>query len=207
MSARWDLTYMFMRLFIHSLVAFAVFILAKPSWSQGTTVTFQVDMNQLSEPATYGAVFLNANFTGWCGNCAPMTDANNDGVWTLTTTLDPGTYEYKFTIDGWNVQEWFNDGEACTTTIDGFTNRTVTVAGEPLTLEPECFSECGVCFAPLEGCTYPNAVNYDPMATVDDNSCTFDGTESGGCTSDLNGDGSVTTADLLEFLISYGQLC
>ena len=87
------------------------------------------------------------------------------------------------------------------------TNRTVTVAGELSTLEPQCFSECDVCFAPSEGCTYPNAVNYDPMATVDDNSCTFDGTESGGCTSDLNGDGSVTTADLLEFLISFGQLC
>ena len=114
----------------HSLTGCTVFI----TWSQGTTVTFQVDMKELSEPVTYGAVFLNASFTGWCGNCTPMTDADNDGVWTLTTTLDPGTYEYKFTIDGWNVQEWFNDGEACTTTIDGFTNRTVTVAGHAATM-------------------------------------------------------------------------
>ena len=176
-------------------------------WAQSTTVTFQVDMNQLSEPATYGAVFLNASFTGWCGGCDPMTDADNDGVWTLTKTLDPGTYEYKFTIDGWNAQEWFSEGEACTTTIDGFTNRTVTVAGVPLELAPECFSECGPCQGAVTGCTYMIAANYDPMATIDDNSCTFDGNVSTGCPSDLNGDGTVSTADLLEFLISFGQVC
>jgi hypothetical protein len=196
-----------MRLFLHSLVAFAMLSIGASGWAQSTTVTFQVDMNQLSEPATYGAIFLNASFTGWCGGCDPMTDADNDGIWTLTKTLDPGTYEYKFTIDGWNAQEWFSEGEACTSTIDGFTNRTVTVAGIPLELAPECFSECGPCQGAVTGCTYMIAVNYDPMATIDDNSCTFDGNVSTGCPSDLNGDGTVSTADLLEFLISFGQVC
>ena len=53
-----------MRLFLHSLVAFAMLSNSASGWGQSTTVTFQVDMNQLSEPATYGAVFLNASFTG-----------------------------------------------------------------------------------------------------------------------------------------------
>ena len=69
----------------------------------------------------------------------------------LDQNADPGTYEYKFTIDGWNAQEWFSEGEACTSTIDGFTNRTVTVAGVPLELAPECFSECGPCQGAVTG--------------------------------------------------------
>ena len=110
-------------------------------------------------------------------------------------------------MDGWNYQEEFAGGESCTSTIDGFTNRTVTVAGVPLELAPECFSECGPCQGAVTGCTYMIAANYDPMATIDDNSCTFDGNVSTGCPSDLNGDGTVSTADLLEFLISFGQVC
>ena len=136
-----------------------------------------------------------------------MTDVDNDGVWTLTKQLDAGAYEYKFSVDGWNAQEWFNEGEPCTSTIDGYTNRTVTVAGENLTLDVECFSECGPCTGPTTGCTYVEAVNYDPVATIDDNSCAFDGSVTSGCPSDLNGDGTVSTADLLEFLISFGQIC
>lgn len=175
---------------------------------QTATVTFQVDMSQLSEPYSYGAVYLNSSFTGWCGGCDPMTDVDNDGVWTLTRQLDPGTYEYKFSVDGWNAQEWFNEGESCTSTIDGYTNRTITVAGEDLTLDVACFSECGPCMGPTQGCTYIEASNYDPMATIDDNSCAFEGgTVTSGCASDLNADGTVSTADLLEFLISFGQIC
>jgi hypothetical protein len=46
------------------------------------------------------------------------------------------------------------------------------------------------------------------MATIDDNSCAFEGgSVTSGCPSDLNGDGTVSTADLLEFLISFGQIC
>ena len=93
-------------------------------------VTFQVDMNQYAEPYAFGGVFVNGGFNGWCGGCNPMNDDDADGIWTLTLPLMPGTIEYKFTLDGWNYQEEFAGGESCTSTIDGFTNRTVTFDAE-----------------------------------------------------------------------------
>ena len=55
------------------------------------------------------------------------------------------------------------------------------------------------------GCTYDTATNYDETASNDDGSCTFD--IANPCPADLNGDGSVSTADLLEFLTAFGQVC
>ena len=55
------------------------------------------------------------------------------------------------------------------------------------------------------GCTYPDAENFTNGATVDDGTCTFDIVNP--CPSDLNGDGTVTTSDLLVFLGAFGAIC
>ena len=60
-------------------------------------------------------------------------------------------------------------------------------------------------FDGCSGCTYPDAENYDETAVTDDGSCSFD--IANPCPADLNGDGSVSTADLLEFLTAFGQIC
>jgi hypothetical protein len=65
--------------------------------------------------------------------------------------------------------------------------------------EAEC--EFDSCY----GCTYVSSNNFDPNATVDDGSCEF--TLETQCPADLNGDGSVSTADLLEFLADFGSSC
>ena len=63
----------------------------------------------------------------------------------------------------------------------------------------ECnFSDCA-------GCTYPDAINYNDTASIDDGTCMFE--IANPCPADLNGDGAVTTADLLVFLSSYGKIC
>ena len=55
-----------------------------------------------------------------------------------------------------------------------------------------------------EGCTYPGATNYSGAAVQDDGSCVFG---SSGCAADLDGDGTVATADLLAFLTQFGEDC
>jgi hypothetical protein len=60
-------------------------------------------------------------------------------------------------------------------------------------------------FDNCSGCTYPDAENYDPNAGSDDGSCTFN--LQNPCPADLNQDGSVTTADLLQFLGAFGTVC
>ena len=105
-------------------------------------VVFQVDLNDYS--GSYGQVNLNGGFNGWCGGCAVMTDDDGDNVYQLEIDLAPGTYEYKFTLDGWSQQEMFEDGDACTSTIDGFVNRTIDVT-ESTTLDVVCYNSCGEC--------------------------------------------------------------
>ena len=57
----------------------------------------------------------------------------------------------------------------------------------------------------ISGCTYENASNYVPVATLDDGSCTF--TTGSGCVGDLDGDGVSATSDLLLFLSVFGSTC
>ena len=71
----------------------------------------------------YGAGL--SSFAGWCGACIPMDDSDADGICTVTVDIAPDTIEYKFTLDGWTAQEEFAGGESCTSTIDGFTNRSL----------------------------------------------------------------------------------
>ena len=123
-------------------------------------VTFQVDLNDYT--GAYGTVNLNGSFTGWCGACAAMTDANADGVYDLTVSLAPGTYEYKFTLDGWTAQEEFADGDPCTSTIDGFVNRTVDITAAA-TLPVVCYNSCDACDGTGGG---DNGGGTDPTSTT-----------------------------------------
>jgi hypothetical protein len=144
----------------------------------GGLVTFQVDMAGYA--GTFGTVNLNGSFNGWCGGCAVMTDDDGDGVYSLEVGLDGGTVEYKFTVDGWTDEEMFAEGTACTSTIDGYTNRTLDVTGDQV-LDVVCWNLCTGCVVePVPGCTDETACNYNADANEDDGSCVFgDGPEVG----------------------------
>ena len=43
--------------------------------------TFIVDMRDTN--ITYGTVYVNGSFNGWCGSCNPMSDPEGDSIWTL----------------------------------------------------------------------------------------------------------------------------
>ena len=55
------------------------------------------------------------------------------------------------------------------------------------------------------GCTYPDADNFGDLANYDDGSCMF--SLSNPCPTDLNGDESTSTSDLLIFLGQFGTDC
>ena len=196
-------------------------------------VTFRVDMSTYE--AEYGTVNLNGSFNGWCGGCTEMTDNDGDMVYEVTVALAEGTFEYKFTLDGWTAQEEFDGSEACVSTIDGYNNRSLDVAGEAV-LDVVCWNSCEACVVIPEvlgctnpefleydpyatsddgscsnllvlGCMYENAINYNPLANDDDNSCEFEEGGNNDCPADLDGDGAVTTSDLLSFLAEFGASC
>ena len=67
------------------------------------------------------------------------------------------------------------------------------------------FDDCTLCTFDCEGCTYLDATNYDAAAGIDDGSCMFD--IANPCPTDINGDGSTGTDDLLVFLGAFGTNC
>ena len=106
-------------------------------------ITFKVDMAEYAGTITTG-VFINGSFNNWCGNCNPMTNTSGS-IWEVTLPLTAGPIQYKFTIDGWDDQEFFIGGESCVDTIaDGFFNRYYVVSADA-TLPAVCFESCDVC--------------------------------------------------------------
>jgi 1,4-alpha-glucan branching enzyme len=109
--------------------------------AEAFNVTFSVDMTNVSG---YSVANLNGTMTGWCGGCAPMSDTNGDNIWEITLDLAAGTYEYKFTADGWSQQENLTPGSICTLTSGAYTNRIITVTADT-TVPTVCWGSCYAC--------------------------------------------------------------
>jgi 1,4-alpha-glucan branching enzyme len=124
-------------------------------------ITFQVDM---SEQTGFTTPEVNGVFNGWCGNCTAMQDNDGDGIWAITVSLQPGTYEYKFSYDNWTGQETLTPGSLCTITTGEFTNRLLTVTQEEV-LPAVCWGSCAECGA--------NTGPFDVTFSVDMNEVAF----------------------------------
>ena len=113
-------------------------------------VTFSVNMSNAGLAAG-DKVNLNgsSDLGGWCGGCNEMTDANADGIYEITKELTTNSsYEYKFTINGWNAQEQFGSADACAATVDGtYYNRPLSVSNleSNVTLNTACYNSCEDC--------------------------------------------------------------
>jgi hypothetical protein len=150
-------------------------------------VTFQVDMSQQTGFTTPA---LNGNFNGWCGPCNPMTDVNGDGIWEITLQLAAGSYEYKFTADGWSMQENLTPGASCTVTNFGYTNRFLTVTNSDITQPVVCWGSCSSCSAPSYNVTFQVDMSQQTGFTTPELNGSFNGW-CGNCNpmTDANGDG------------------
>jgi hypothetical protein len=118
-------------------------VVFKESIVQVTTypVTFKVDMANYS--GTFTTPELNGTFNNWCGNCTPMVNTNGS-IWEVTLELQAGSYEYKFSHDGWSGQENLTQGSSCTITTGNYTNRTITIS-EAVNLPLVCWESCLSC--------------------------------------------------------------
>ncbi len=79
----------------------------------------------------------------------------------------------------------------------------INFADDDINAQPICSSLSQTIPAPVSGCTYQNASNFNPDATSDNGSCIFNNT----CAADLNADGIVGVADLITFMAAFGTIC
>lgn len=131
------------------------------------SITFQVDLS--AQAVSLSGVHIAGSFQGWFPGATPMLDLGA-GIWGYTVDLIPGTYiEYKF-INGVDWPDAENVPGACSV----FGNRFLTIPSTSTVLDVVCFGTCEACLPPVvEGCTDGNAINYNPAATQDDGSCTY----------------------------------
>jgi subtilisin-like proprotein convertase family protein len=177
-------------------------------------------------------LIMNDSFgDGWNGNTAVIVDESTGQI-VATATLPDGTTGtvnlcledgcYRITVGGGIFA-----GEVSyilTGTNNGIITGGVNATGvqfstgsgncTPGCLEPlACnydptagLSDCSLCdYSACSGCTYAQADNYDPTATIDDNSCIFNLQSS--CPEDLNQDGVIGVADLIQLLGVFGSNC
>lgn len=111
------------------------------SQNETYTTTFSVDMTNSN--IAFQQVYLSGSFNAWSGEANPMSDADNDGIWTISLPLAEGMYEYKFTTDNWMHQEEFEVGSSCTLTTGEFTNRLIDVSAN----SEVCYNwnSCSIC--------------------------------------------------------------
>ena len=117
-------------------------------------VTFQLDLRGQTN-ISYTTPELNGLFNAWCGNCAELTDLNNDSIWEITIPILEGAgpvtgvpgWEYKFSADNWNIQESLFSGDPCVFSAFGFSNRFINVTKDTI-LDPVCWQSCNDCYAP-----------------------------------------------------------
>ncbi len=146
-----------------------------------------VDYNDAAPwPAQTVAVLGNVLVQSPDGGCSTLelvqTDLNNDDA------------------DNWQAS-WVDNGTpgAPNSSAFGCTDATAcNYAAGAFFDDESCTYEC-------QGCMYAGATNYDATATMDIGTCAFDLTND--CPADLNGDGLVTTSDLLQFLPEFGSSC
>lgn len=111
-------------------------------FAQEFNITFQLNTNTMTEAFTIPEI--NGTFNNWCGACAPLSDDDGDGIYSITIPLPAGIIEYKFAADNWNIQETLLPGSSCTLTTGQFTNRVYTVSGDA-TLPIVCWGSCDDC--------------------------------------------------------------
>jgi hypothetical protein len=126
-----------------------------------------------------GTAFTNVYVTGpWCGWCGAdtynhLTDANSDGIYTVTVNLAAGNVEYKYMVDNWASQENLVDdmqnGGSCAPVTDyaNYANRQ-SPTGQ---VKNDVYGRCSAC--PILGCTNATACNYNSAANQDNGTCTF----------------------------------
>ena len=62
------------------------------------------------------SVAVAGDFNGW-NPAQTKLEPSDEGIWTVTLSLNPGRYEYMFVIDG---EQWVADPFATEETVDGF---------------------------------------------------------------------------------------
>ena len=119
-------------------ITFLFSLLLTVSMYAQQNITFRVDM----AGQTFTNVYVSGSFNGWSGTSNQLMQVGASTVYAATIPLADGEYEYKFTFDDWTGQDSFTQGDVCTITNYGNTNRRLVISGSDQTLDVAPFNGC-----------------------------------------------------------------
>ena len=137
------------------------------------------------------------------------------GTWTGGLVVPNGDWTYQFVVDG--VLDTVVRSLTLTWPVGGPVGEQRSCFGLEGSSCPGCTDPDDAAFSPFSeddsrcgggswsGCTIEAAENYDPAAFFDDGTCTFGSEDS--CPMDLDDDGIVGIADVLQLLTYFGLFC
>ncbi|TDX52515.1 carbohydrate porin [Orenia marismortui] len=111
-----------------ALVALPAF--AKTSVRPGEDGKVEVTFTYAGNPDA-NAVYVAGEFNNWLPNFPTYKMKKENGVWTLTTQLEKGKYQYKFTVYGGGMLQWIKDDDAASFAADGFGGQNSVVIADP----------------------------------------------------------------------------
>ena len=139
-----------------------------------TSVTFSVDMNI---EGVVGDVKVRTSTINGDYNPSDwfvMNDDDGDNVFTYTLVLVAGNeYGYNFNNSDGSGYESGADLAECAGGNYG-NDRFLTVGVDDLVLDAVCWESCDACLTEIPGCTDPYALNFEPIANIDDGSCFYE---------------------------------
>ncbi len=112
-----------------------------------TTVNVTFSVNMANETVSADGVHVVGSFQGWTPGATPMTDADGDGIYTYTATIEANTdVAYKF-LNGniWGTPEEVVPAECGIDNGFGGYNRGFITGSADTLLEVVCFGECVDC--------------------------------------------------------------
>jgi len=149
------------------------------------------------------------------GGSAPLPMAPGGfGTWHVDVQIGSGLWDFGFEADGMSDGVLRSFDLSSPEIWDGAEVR--SCFGALLTACPGCSDPDNHAYSPFSGgdagctdtgasgCTYPSAVNFNPLAFFEDGTCVFD---DGTCAQDINADGLVSVADILDLLTFFGTFC
>ncbi len=100
---------------------------APAAWAAKVTFRYQPVIGGVASVAVAGS------FNGWNATANPLSDADQDGVWSAEIEIPAGRVEYKFVVNG---DQWFTDENAAESSDDGFggKNAIVVVGTQAITV-------------------------------------------------------------------------
>ena len=112
-----------------------------------TTVNVTFQVNMANETVSSDGVHIAGSFQGWIPGATPMTDADADGIYTYTATIEANTeVAYKF-LNGnvWGAPSETVPAACGVDNNKGGYNRSLTLAANDTTLDIVCFGTCSDC--------------------------------------------------------------